>query len=218
MKRFTRLVVIILLVLMMLPITVFAAPEGYMDVELTPNNFKNYFEVVKMKHFDKFGSYDGYNFILKSKLLKNGYYLYSCEDFAIKYSAKERYKYKHKKKSYKNTVKIKNTFSYIEYDVSTNYNDNKYDFKYAKISNFKVSKVKGKIVFIEPSNVIAIDHYYDKDGEDHGQIIKLKHPYDKNTPCKTHYDENDKEVMDYYFMYFAIENRYDDGKEKIIVR
>ena len=216
MKRITKIFVIMLLLLMMSPLAAIAAPKGYMEVNLTKKNFKKYFEVVKMKHYDEFGDYGGYAFILKSKLLKKGYYLYGANDCAIKGSYKWREKWKYKKKTYKQTDTYKFSMSVID---TINGRGSSNNYKYAKISKFKVKKAKGKLVFIEPSNVIGIGKRY-VDGEYYGKIIKLKYPYDKNTRYEYHYDENDNKVIDYYWKYIDGHNTYYNGKNKdgIIVR
>lgn len=203
----------------MSPLAAFAAPPGYLEVNLTKKNFKNYFEVVKVKRYDDFGDYNGYEFVLKSKLLKKGYYLYSADDFALKYSAKERYKYKYKKKTYKGSVKTKRTNSSIYWDLAGRYNDT-YNIKYGKFSNFKILKIKGKLIFIEPSNIISIEHKYDSDGYDYGLIFKLRYPYDKETRSIKHWDEaTHANVVDYYYQYVGDANMYYNGtKDGVIVR
>ena len=212
MKRIAKLTVIMLLVLLMSPLAVFATPKGYKEVTLTKKNFKKYFEVVKMKKYDEFGDYKGYDFVLKSKLLKKGYYLYKIDDFAYKFSLKEKYKYKYKKKSYKKTYKTKGTRNSLNYlDGWTNYSGYKYDYKYGKVKSFKISKAKGKLIFATPDNVIGVDKRHD-DYNNHWYLIKLKLPYDKRTDYVDHYDEeNDKCIIDYYC---TTPHTYNDGKNK----
>ena len=223
MKRIAKISVIMLLILIMSPLAAFAAPQGYMEVDLTKKNFKNYFEVVKMKDYDSFGDYNGYSFIFRSKLLKKGYYLYKTDDFAVRYSGKVRGKYKYKKKTEKYTYKIKYTSSYVDNRITSCSNSDgyKYNYNYAKINNFKVLKAKGKLVFIEPSNIISIEHRYSTyDGSDQGLVIKLRYPYDSNTDYVSHWDEaSKKQVIDYYYKTISWYNKYSNGtKDGVIVR
>ena len=222
MKRIAKIAVIMLLVFLMSPLAVFAAPKGYKEVTLTKKNFSKYFEVVKMKHYDEFGDYNGYSFILKSKLLKKKYYLYETDDYVIKTTTKERYKYKYRKKTYKNTWKFNSTSSWVGNSIMARYSGKlKYDYKYAKLKSFKVKKAKGKLVFIEPSNVKGIKRIYDDDGKYDGSIIMLKYPYIEypqkyHTSCETHWDDDkDKYVVDYYYMHLNDQNIYYNGKSGV---
>jgi hypothetical protein len=218
MKRITKTFVIMLLVMMMSPLTAFAAP-GFLEVELTPKNFNKYFELIKTKRLDEFGDYNGYQFILKSKLLSKGYYLYSAKDFAIKYTGVERIKQKIGNRINKWNSKIDRTMSDIRWEVDYPH-DKSSNYKYAKISNFKIKKAKGKLVFIDPSNIVAVQDYCNSDNEVVGRKIILKQPYDKNTDCESHYDDNGNEVIDnyYYIAYDYYINYYNNGKDKILIR
>ena len=207
-----------LLVMMMSPLTAFAAP-GFLEVELTPKNFNKYFELIKTKRLDKFGDYNGYQFILKSKLLSKGYYLYSAKDFAIKYTGVERIKQKIGNRINKWNSKIDRTMSDFRSEVGY-LHDKSGNYKYAKISNFKIKKAKGKLVFIDPSNIVAVQDYRDSDNKVIGKKIILKQPYDENTLCESHYDDNGNKVIDNYY-YLAHDydiNYYDNGKDKILFR
>ena len=114
MKRIAKISIIMLLVLMMSPLAALAAPQGYMEVELTKKNFKQYFEIKKVKQLDAFGAYDGYEFVLSSKMLSKGYYIYDIKNFALKATAKHKEKYKIKKKTYKYTENRKINTTYWE--------------------------------------------------------------------------------------------------------
>ena len=218
MKRISRTFVIMLLVMMMSPLTAFATP-GFLEVDLTPKNFNQYFELIKTKRLDKFGDYNGYEFILKSKLLSKGYYLYSAKDFAIKYTGIQRTKQKTGNRINKWNSKIDSTKSNIGSAVGYTY-DKDSNYKYAKISNFKIKKAKGKLVFIDPSNIVAVQDYCNSDNEVVGKKIILKQPYDKNTQCESHYDDNGNKVIDnyYYIAYDYSINYYDNGKDIILIR
>ena len=215
MKRITKTFVIILLVMMMSPLTAFATP-GFLEVDLTPKNFNQYFEIVKMKHYDDSGKYDSYVFILKSKLLAKGYYLYSAKDFYIKYTGTARCKQTHNKITYKSTDKLDSSLSYYFNYIAMFHKDN--DYKYGKITKFNVKKAKGKLIFIEPSNVIGIKDVYQSDGSYKGKAIILKQPYDKLTEYVYHEDDDENEIIEYYYKPISGSNTYTGGKKEIIVR
>ena len=211
MKRIAKITVIMLLVFLMSPLAVFAEHKGYKEVKLTKKNFTKYFEVTKMKKYNVFGDYGGYEFILKSKLLKKGYYLYKCDGFSLKYTFKNKYKYKYKKKTYKRTNTVNRTTS--SFRNSLDRWSDPCDYKYAKAKSFKISKVKGKLIFIESSNVVKIKKTYDEDGKYSGSMIILKYPYDEDTDYESHWDEKkDKEVIDYYCMDLGKQNVFYNGK------
>lgn len=239
MKRIAKITVIMFLVLLMSPLVVFAkVPKGYLEVKITAKNFKNYFEVVKMKHYDEFGDYDGYDYVLKSKLLKKGYYLCNVsKDFAYKYLFTEKSKYKYKKKTHKNTVKRMGTRGRISTFYTTecsffaplrgwrNDDGYTYDYKYGRCKNFKITKAKGKVLFVKPENVIK---------KEKDRII-IKNPYKQGRKWgnaglyffgkidyvfhEEDYDGSYKEVIDYYYMSLDYVNKYNDQyDEGVLIR
>lgn len=206
MKRIAKISVIMLLILAISPLAAFAAPQGYMEVELNKKNFKQYFEIKKVKLRDAFGAYDGYSIRLSSKMLKQGYYIYDIKNFAIKGTYMERYKYKYKKKTYKSSWKTKITTTYTPLCYLAS-GDESYNYRYAKVWNLKIKNVKGTVIFAEPSNIIGIDVKYGSSNNNSisDYKIRLRYPYDESTSSEGHYDESiNKWVKDYYYCYPSI--------------
>lgn len=197
MKKAIRLSVIMLFVVLLSACTAFAAPKGYKEVKLTKKNFKKYFEVKKVKRYDAFGDYDGYKITLKSKLLKKGYYICDVKNFAIKGTVKERYKYKYRGKTYKHTFKWKmNMTVFPPYLAGGSSN---YNYSYAKVKKLKISKIKGTIVFAEPSNIIKVTKKFSTSNKyDLSWVeVRVKYPYSGRT--WNYYPANSYTASGYYF-------------------
>ena len=199
MKRMTRLLLVLLAVLLLVPAVTYAAPKGYMEISVTKKNFKKYFEVNKYKYYEN-QKYKGYIFKLRSKLRKKGYYLYDASAF----TARGFYHYRYKLKSGKKYTKYIALYSWNvkgKYGWSLAGGPAKASYKYAKIKDFEVAKAKGKLVFATPDNVIGLEENTDDSGNFAGYRIKLKYTYVKKTPYVAHVDEKTgQEVIDYYYM------------------
>ena len=206
MKRTARLLIIMLLVCLMMPINSFAAPQGYREVVLTKKNFKQYFDLIKVKRLNAFGGYDGYYICLRSKLLKNGYYFYDAKGVAIQGTYKYRYKrtYKLGKKTVtdKTTITLKLPESLPQYSFTGTSSDHNYS--YAKAWDIKIKNVKGTVIFVEPSNIIGVEREYDESNPNQLNSVKIKvrYPYDDSTNKETHWDDaTHTNVVDYYYFY-----------------
>ena len=202
MKRLLQILLVSIALFMAVPVCSYAAPIGYQEVKLTKKNAKKYLTFKKIKDTDTFGDYSGYHYALSSKLRAKGYFLYdgyNAPKFAVKFSYKERQKLKQNKRWYKLNYKHTITVEGIRY---TQYAGGNTNYKYGKMSIQKIKKVKGSLVFIEPSNIIGIEYFQDWDE----YRIKLRYPYNSNTPYESHWDPNTyDEVIDYYYI-----NRYGD--------
>lgn len=209
MKKIVRTWIILIIVLILTSLAAYAAPQGYIEVELTKSNFKKYFEVAKMKLYDK-GKYCGYEFVLRSKLLKKGYYLYSAEGFSVKLDATVRCKCKYKTMSFKVIRRMKRILKEVDEEVFTVSKSAKvcpYPYKDGKYNIHKVLKAEGKLVFITPDNVIALEKRINSEGRtiphpvnDEAMVIKLKYPYNSQTSYDSHFDKMKNEnVIDYYY-------------------
>lgn len=206
MKRIARLSVIVLLMLLMSPLAAFAAPQGYMEVELTKKNFNQYFEIKKVKQLDAFGEYDGYSIEMSSKMLKKGYYIYGVKGFAIKGTAKRRYKFTSNKKTYKytgnTTINRSASGSFSGIPIARGLDN--WDYAYGKAWDVKIKRLKGTIIFAEPSNVIGVERKYSDSNKNRLSYakIKLRYPYYDDTYEEEHWDDaTDSYVTDYYCSY-----------------
>ena len=186
MKKGLRILVITLMLSLILPFSLYAAPEGYMEVALTKKNFKQYFGIKKIKGYDfehrrkgKY-KYEGYSFQFYSKLLKKGYVLYGVKNFSIKATC--RITRKHRKgaiKTSKTTYRSSRIHHLIEGE------DKDYTYKYGKLSKFKIKSVKGTAIFIKPDNIIRKKTgigWYDEYQNMKIKFlqVKVKHPYNPN--------------------------------------
>lgn len=211
MKRVTRLLIVLLLMLMMIPMESFAsAPEGYIEVNLTKKNFKNYLEVRKYKDIDAFGNYKGVQFNLANK---QALYLLCKQGFSVKGSCKIKTQYKLKNKKKKSTciMKIKGMGNGVSFDIAGWNRKGKYNYEKTKITNLKISKARGTLVYISPDNIIGFGRqeesdrfqYHNANGERIYTIIKLKHPYDGVTSWHGHVDDYTGEyIVDYYYVLY----------------
>ena len=199
MKRMTRLLLVLLAVLLLVPAVTYAAPKGYKEVTVTKKNFNKYFEVHKYKYYEN-QKYKGYIFELRSKLRKRGYYLYDPSAL----SARGFYHYRYKLKRGKKYTKYIALYSWNvkgRYGWGLAGGPAKASYKYAKIEDFEVSKAKGKIVFATPDNVLGLEENTNASDDFAGYRIKLKYPYDNKTPYIAHTDEKTgQEVIDYYYV------------------
>lgn len=201
-KRFTLLFITLLMLLMMSPLTSFAAPQGYMEVKLTKKNFKQYFELIKVKRLDAFGGYDGYEVHYRSKLLKKGYYIYSTKGVAIQGTFKRRSKFT--SKSGKKTITHTNTYTQKLPNAPLAFmmTATDEDYNYAKVWDVEIKNVKGTIIFAEPSNIIEIKRRFDESNSNHlySAEIRIRYPYDDDTRKKTHWDDATiPNGIDYYY-------------------
>lgn len=217
MRKISRLLLILITLFIMAPTMVFAVPKGYKEVKLTKKNFTKYWGTKKMKKNDDYGNYARYEFLFYSKLLKKGYYLYEANSCTVEYSGKAKYKYKYKKKWHKGERVVKGKKSWNgsnKFDMVIDGAPSNFDYKYAKISKFKIKKAKGKVIFVKPSNVIGIEKSYNiETNELAAYIIKLKYPYDEKTLSYYRKDENTGEwVIDYYYIVKYIDKSIDEIK------
>ena len=176
MKKLTGfLFVLVAAVMLMAPakasassITTDANQPGFRQFTLTPGNFKTFFAPKKFVDLDAFDEYDGYYFTFCNKFLKNGYYMipfgqFDYNDFGIKYTTQQRFKYKAGKKWKKGSVSLRRksdsmymngtevyTQNFAQY---YSYNADAYKLGYGKVTKCKVNSVKGNVVFVEPSNI-----------------------------------------------------------------
>ena len=192
MKKAVRILILAITILFSVPLCANAAPQGYKVVKLSKKNAKKYMGIKKRKIRDEFGDYDGYTFTLYSKLRSKGYYYYDIRhSFVVKIKYKNRY---YDKKYGKGTM-TENIKTYEFGDILL-FRGEEYDYKYAKVLSHKFVRAKGKIVFVEPSNVIGIEN--ESDGR---KRIKLRYPYDDTTASEGHYDESTGQwVIDYYYI------------------
>lgn len=124
------------------------------------------------------------------------------------YSVKQKWtnKYNGKKYTYKDTHKTSTTITNMYGAPSLNSvvcsRSTTYDYKFAKLSNFKAKKAKGFIIFIEPNNIIGKEEVKESDGKLSRYRIKLKYPYDENTRKETKYNEETGQYdILYYYCY-----------------
>ena len=199
MKRIVSVFILMIMLLTAIPLSVSAAPPGYMEVKLTNKNVKKYLEIKKQKRFDEFGDYNGYSFGLYSKMRKKGYYVYSTDNIAVKLSGTHKSKYKYKKKWKKNSYKFKNWT--LSLDGGWWSGSPEYNYKYAKLTKVKYKKVKGTMIFVRPENVRGVKLVDIQSEGTKRYHIMLKYPYDQNTSYESHWDEaQDKEIIDYYYI------------------
>lgn len=202
MKRSVRVLFAALVMMLLVSTAAYAAPQGYMEVNLTKKNVKKYFQIKKAKSYTSTGDYNGYYYILASKLVKKGYYVYKDIGFSVKGTAKVRYKYKSGKKTYKNSYKVKFTIPSAggyRYGGSSTYN-----YKYGKYSKTKFKKASGTVIFVEPSNVIGITPVSNSNGSLRGYAIEVRYPYDASMPYYTSRDANGNIVRHYYIARSAV--------------
>ena len=216
MKRIARITIIMVLVLMMSPLVVFADPEGFCEIEITKDNFFEYFGYRKAKKTKTSGKYDGYEYQLYCKLREKGYYLFQTHEWlnvegTYKYRAKQNVKGKVKK--YKGKKKF---FDYMNGPYVTDgieRRDKTYNYNYSRISNIKINKAKGRYIFVKPSNVDRVEPEY-HNGVLISYLIILKHPYPDTYPkivtlSRDVYDAegnalkdaNGKRIKEYYLRY-----------------
>ena len=208
MKRIVHALLIALALLLSVPVAATAAPKGYKEITITKKNAKKYLAFKKFKDRDSSGDYNGYSFRMYSKMRKKGYYVYDMQNFSVRVSYKHKYKYKFRGRTYKYKYKGTANLSFIDSYLT---GGSKYsNYGYGKISSVKFKKAKGKMILIEPSNVISVqlDKRYE-DGDER-YIIKLKEPYDSTTPRKTHYDAGQHKVVTDYYYVTRFKSKYSD--------
>ena len=197
MKRILRILVLAMAILLTVP--VYAAPKGYKEVKITKKNAAKYFSFRKGKLKDEFGDYDGYRYYLYSSMRKKGYYVYSMPGVALKISYKYRYKIKQNGRWYPFVKTATNTFT--QFITPVDYTNSAYNYNYAKIYDVKFKKAKGKLILIEPKNVIKIEKQNGRKGGNAYFRIRLRYPYDSRTPYISHTDPlTGEEVIDYYYV------------------
>lgn len=209
MKRICSVFLLMVMFLTAIPLSVNAAPPGYMEVKLTNKNVKKYLEVKKYKRLDDFGDYSGYDFRLYSKMRKKGYYLYSTDNIAVKLNGIEKSKYKYKKRWKKTSYKFKNRTLHLNGTWAGG--GPEYNYKYGKLTKVKYKKVKGTMIFVKPENVIGVKQAYTfSDGCKQFRIM-LKYPYDEHTRYESHYDEaQEKVIIDYYYITRLVDRNYNE--------
>ena len=200
MKKIIRILLISLVLLLAVPVYAKADPPGYKIVKLTNNNIKKYFTVKPCKTY-KIGTY---GISLYSKLRKKGYFVYDTIGFKAKVSFVEKYKtktFRHKNigVDLRGNENGSATEAPTELDGLIVIDDGSY--KKSKISNIKFSKVKGKVIFVKPSNVSEVDDVIA--GYDYR--IKLWNPYDSDTWYDGDYvydyaSDNLSFVINYYYI------------------
>lgn len=170
MKKITRILLLSFVLLLAVPTYAKADPPGYKVVKLTKKNIKKYFTIKSFKCYPAHGDYA---ICLYSKLRKKGYFVYDTIGLKVKVTFTEKYK-----SSY---YTVKRTIT--DYDADSGMvillSDGSY--KKSKIKNIKFTKVKGKVIFVKPDNVIGFEHDY------WGHEIKLKYPFDSMTLGRTHW-------------------------------
>lgn len=208
MRKAVEITVIMILILAMNASTSYAAPQGYIDIKLTKKNFKQFFEPAKVPVYYSSNKCYGFEYVLKSKLLKKGYYLYddlllndsNDNYFVFTFSArfsnsrpKNKLKLNSKNRERINYRRRKTINRYDFFSLESQSCDYK-GYKSAKIHNFKIHKIRSVLTFIEPDNVIGVERVSD------GIMIKLKYPYNSDTMSVGHYDIKTNEyIVDYYY-------------------
>lgn len=233
MKKLTGfLFILVAAVMLMAPakasassITTDANQPGFRQFTLTPGNFKTFFAPKKFVNIDDFGEYDGYYFTFCNKFLKNGYYMipfskFYYNDFGIKYTTQQRFKYKAGKKWKKGKVTLRrstnsmyiNGTNFYAQDFAQYFSDDAdaYKLGYGKVTKCKVRRVMGNVVFVEPSNIEKTETIVDKDVVN-GQTkyyayteVTLKNPY-----VEKFIDDEGKEHT-HEIDYFTINPRNDE--------
>lgn len=180
MKKLTGfLFILVAAVMLMAPakasattVTTDANQPGFRTFTLTPGNFKAFYAPKKFVDIDKFGEYDGYYFTFCNKFIKNGYYMipfdkFYYNDFGIKYTTQQRFKYKAGKKWKKGKVTLRrssdsmyiNGTNVYAQDFAQYFSDDAdaYKLGYGKVTKCKVRNVMGSVVFVEPSNIEKVE-------------------------------------------------------------
>lgn len=197
MKRTIRVLLCALAMTLLCSMAAMAAPEGYMEVNLTKKNFKQYLEIRKFRMVKPVrNKYLGYGFRLYSKLLKQGYFVYGVSRMRVKGSATERTKWTDDGEPIK-AIRDKN-WKFKGFEDSFSYSDF-YNYKYGSLSDIKVREARGTIIFALPDNVIGVEQM-EADGLRFARI-KLKLPYDASTKAVMKEDpETQESVVDYYYI------------------
>jgi hypothetical protein len=189
MKKVLRSILCLLVMTLLSSFAAYAAPEGYMEIELTRKNFKKYFELTKTP-----GNNGNEEFYFRCKLLKKGYCIYIEKKYGVTATLNISYKTKLRKGNLEDDFDFHNVGDSVGFGTM-----NGYQMTNIKLLSYKIKKAKGKLILVEPDNLIGVESPKEKD---QGYMVKVKKPYDDSMPCESHYDKELKEtVVDYYYFY-----------------